>query len=145
MRTPASVIRPLVARNFPVRGQATFCLTESQFEARWTRLVSDIRTAGLPSQLLEPTRARLESMWVRVVDASDEAKTDRIRQWPQEPARKLAIKPAKPAPKPVVLSDDKATWDEVIQAIQENHKLDGYQMFRHPPEYKHARIGGSQR
>lgn len=138
MRKPAAIIRKLVAKNFPVRSQQVFCLTESQFEARWSNLVSDIRACygkdgGLPSQLLEPSRARLEAMWVRITDDAEDCKTDRIRQWPAEPASNPAIKPEVP--------ERKATFEEVAQALIEYHKLDGYQMFRVPKPALSQSIG----
>lgn len=108
-------------RRFPFRGQASFCLTEREFNHRWERVVEDCREYD--AELLEPAKAKLMTRWARIPE--DENAKRRVYSEVRIPARAL---PKKVIPK-------------IVQDIRKAEKAhatatvgDGYDCFRKPYE-----------
>lgn len=120
MRTPASVIRKVVQKWFPYRGQATFCLTEREFKQRWDGVVSELSYDKI---LLSPFKQKLMERWARITDEDHAPR--RVSNPTNIPKRALPKRVT-----PQIIKD--------INKFEKMHrtatKKDGYDMFRKPYE-----------
>lgn len=114
MQTPAYVIRTVIKKWFPFRGQATFCLTAHEFDQRWDGVVSEL---SYDDSIVLPFKVKLMERWARVPE--------------DDHAPRRVCNPALPKKK---TKKPESELEKLERLHRTAKKKDGYDCFRKPHE-----------
>jgi len=108
MKTPDSVIKKAIEKQFRFRGVDCICLTKAQFQQKWDMILFRISRYRYTNELLESYRSRIES---------------KVAWIPEEyvPPKKLKVVPKiVNHPTQIVVIPKKLRWNDGYDDLRDN-------------------------